>query len=55
MPYRVLVPAEVRQVIRDWHLDPDELLIDVELRLAELKENPALKAVLQVDPQRYLA
>jgi hypothetical protein len=41
MPYRGYVPSEVRQVIRDWHLDPDELLVDVELRLAELKEDPA--------------
>ena len=56
MPYRVHVPAEVRQVIRDWHLDPDELLVDVELHLAKLREDPArlLKRVAQpVDGMVY--
>ena len=41
MPYRVVIDPEFRRLMREeWGL-PDELLVDVYLRLEELKNNPA--------------
>ena len=41
MPYRVVIYPELRRLMREeWGL-PDELLVDVYLRLEELKNNPA--------------